>query len=168
MATWAGHEGGTGTSGGSLSSLGADGTDDEAGNFSAFGSAGQLASGVLSALSARPSLTAGVVTVLLAAILGNWLASRFPPRSAARDLADLARNASGGKKADLTMQRVGRRLSDAVGEARSGGSPMGRATEGVQAGLSLVPLGLKLLSNPIAQYYLRRTLARQLARAFGR
>ena len=130
-----------------------------AGASSALASLRQAGAELASALGARPSLLAGIVAVPLAALLGTWLAGRFPRRPAAPGLAELpTAMRSGG-----AFTRAGRKLGEA---SRSRSAE--RATDRVQAGLSLIPLGAQLLSNPIVRYYVRRALARQLAETFRR
>ena len=119
----------------------------------------QAGSELASVLATRPSLLAGFVAVALGAFIGSWLADRFRRRSAAPGLPDVLRaRAAGG-----VFMRAGRTLGD-TGRSRS----VERATDQVQAALRLVPLGLRLFSNPVVRYVIRRALARQVAQRFGR
>ena len=197
MATQLGDEGAVGRNGGfDTGSPRGDGYE-AVGASSLLASLAQAGADLASALAARPSLVAGIVAVTLAALIGSWLASRFPRRPAAPELPDLAITTA----ARGAFRRAGRRLSDAAedsaelaADAASAGArraawggraarrrgakaadrlsdrgpSVERMTDQVQAGVSLIPLGLRLLSNPIVRYYIRRALARQVAQTFGR
>ena len=130
---------------------------------------------VVGALQARPSILFAILAAIAGAMIGTWLASRFPPRPSplarATDLASDAADrvsdfASTGSRWAAESGRQARRRGERL---RSRAGDRGEGVGGqVKAGFALVPLGLRLLSNPIAQYYLRRTLTRQITRAFGR
>ena len=123
----------------------------------------------------RPLILA-VLAAALGAVAGIWLANRFRRRSRAAELAELAEEkverASGlaaaatgwaGQRAERTRDRA-----EAVGKAASRAVD-GRGVGGqVQAGVELVPIAVRLLSNPIVQAYIRQMLARRVARTFGR
>ena len=149
---------------------------------------------VLSAIQERTTLVMALAAAVAGALLGLWLANRVVGRrSAAAHAADIAswgraaskRAGRAGERArghtedlaDLAstgggwLRRRGRdvaeRGEEVTGKLR-GGSRFEESTNQVRAGIALLPLAMKLLSNPIVRYYLRRTLTRQISRSFGR
>lgn len=192
MATQVGDQGAIRRDGGPGTEWGSADTYDPGGAGSIVTPLAQAGSDLVSALAARPSLVAGIVAVALAALVGNWLATRFPRRppvvipdlpgaagasrtlgraggrlaGAASDTAELVGDAAGSRWAPWGGRRgsaeaFADRLSD---RSRSVDDLRGQ----LQAGMSLLPLGIRLLSNPFVRYYLRRALARQLAQTFRR
>lgn len=125
----------------------------------------------------RPSLVLGVLAATLGALIGIWLSKRFAPRSSVSAFADLAedraeRAADLASSASTWATRHGRRArkgAEQVAEAVEDHLPRGRGVGGqVQAGMALLPLAMRLLSNPLVQTYLRRMLVRRVTRTFGR
>jgi hypothetical protein len=135
-----------------------------------------LCGNVLGALQERPSLVLAILAAAIGALAGIWLANRFPRRSRAAELADLAEEkverASG--LASAASGWAGRRAERARDRAEEVGKAASRAVDGrgvggqVQAGVELIPIAARLLSNPIVQAYVRQMLARRVARTFGR
>jgi hypothetical protein len=166
-------------------------SDTISSNGSGSASAGEA---VLSAIQERTTLVMALAAAVAGALLGLWLANRVVGRRSASayapDVASWGRAAGKGagragerarghaeELADLAstgggwLRRRGRdvaeRGEEMTGKLR-GGSRFEESTNQVRAGIALLPLAMKLLSNPIVRYYLRRTLARQLSRSFGR
>jgi hypothetical protein len=148
---------------------------------------------VLAVLRDQPSLVLGVLAAVLGALIGTWLANRFAARPAVSDLpgadgasrladtvgraatrlsdvageqAESARDAAtrGASRIAAGGRRARRRGEDLGSSIADRGPDVERVGEQIQAGLSLLPLALKLLSNPIVRYYLRRALARRFGR----
>jgi hypothetical protein len=138
--------------------------------------AADLCGNVIGALQERPSLVLAVLAAAIGALAGIWLANRLPRRSRAAELADLAEEKV-ERAADLASAAsgwAGRRAERARDRAEEVGKAASRAVDGrgvggqVQAGVELVPIAVRLLSNPIVQSYVRQMLARRVARTFGR
>ena len=90
----------------------------------------------------RPTLVFGIVAAILGALLGTWIAAR-------RGIS-LAPIVEDGPSAVVSAVRGKRR------------------DRGVGAAFGLVPIVLRLLSNPVAQAFLRRAIAKQISRRFSR
>ena len=111
----------------------------------------------LMAIQARPSLAVGLVAIIVGVAVGSWLAGRFPRHPAVAALPEPPAPAEIGRRARRGAGKLAERASDT--------SAM---REQLGAGMALLPVLLRLLSNPIVQQYLRRTLSRQIGRKLGR
>jgi hypothetical protein len=111
-----------------------------------------LCGGALSALQERPTLALGLLAALVGALLGGWLASRGSRPTAGIPLPDRS-----------DVRRLARRSSAEI-RSRVPHEGAEQVRERLQAGLTLVPVVLRLLSNPLVQGYLRRAIARRLSR----
>ncbi|MBA2448856.1 MAG: hypothetical protein H0V51_12600 [Chloroflexi bacterium] len=139
--------------------------------------AADLCANLLGSAVERPSLVLGVLAAALGALIGIWLSKRFAPRSNVATFADLAADQA-GRATDLASSasswatRHGRRAqkgAERAAEAVEERLPRDRGVGGqVQAGMALLPLAVRLLSNPLIQGYLRRMLVRRVARTIGR
>jgi hypothetical protein len=120
-----------------------------------------LCGGAMSALQERPILALGLLAAFVGALVGRWLASRSSRPAASIPMPDLPKLQELPDRSDL--RRFARRSS---AELRSrvpdDGAELIRGQ--FKAGLALVPVLLRLLSNPLVQGYLRRAIARRLSR----
>lgn len=153
-------------------------TDDGGASSASLGQrAADLCANLLGSAVERPSLVLGVLAAALGALIGIWLSKRLAPRSGGSSFADLAGDQA-ERAADLASSASswatghGRRAqkgAERAAEAVEEHLPRGRGVSGqLQAGMALLPLAVRLLSNPLVQGYLRRMLVRRVARTVGR
>ena len=136
--------------------------------------AADLCANLLGSAVERPTLVLGILAAALGAMIGIWLSKRFAPRSRASTFTQLAGDQA-GRAADLASSasswaarhsRRAQRGAERAAETVEEHLPRGRGVGGqVRAGMALLPLAVRLLSNPLIQGYLRQMLARRLARA---
>ena len=120
-----------------------------------------LCGGAMSALQERPLLALGLLAALVGALVGGWLASRGARPATGIPMPDLPELSDLPGRSDLGRfaRRSGAELRSRVPDD---GAELIR--DRFKAGMALLPVLLRLLSNPLVQGYLRRAIALKFSR----